>query len=124
MTHDSTWDPTTVQISSVTPSHHLHTNATLKSNQESPKQTQVDHELISMSEAYDKYTFLSQMVKAVRVYDSQTSTVSYVGARSRHSHVSVEEVAKKFKCGIEIAQQTLKTTIWRSTCDSPSFKVQ
>jgi hypothetical protein len=29
MTHDSTWDPTTVQISSVTPSHHLHTIATL-----------------------------------------------------------------------------------------------
>jgi hypothetical protein len=62
-----------------------------------------------MSEAYDEYTFLSRMVKAVRVHDSRTSTVSYVGARNRHSHVPVEEVAKKFKCGIEIAPQTLKT---------------
>jgi hypothetical protein len=77
MSHDSTWDPTTVQISSVTPCHHLHTIATLKSNQESPKQTQVNHELVSMSEAYDEYTFLSHMVKTVTVHDSRTSTADF-----------------------------------------------
>jgi hypothetical protein len=37
MMHDSTWDPTTVQISSVTSDYHsLHTVATLKANQKSP----------------------------------------------------------------------------------------
>jgi hypothetical protein len=90
--------------------HSLHTVATLKANQALPKRTQVDHELLSMSDAYDEYTFLSRMVKSVKIHDSRMSTISYVGARNRHSHVSVEEVARKFKCGIEIARQTLKTT--------------
>jgi hypothetical protein len=98
MTHDSTWDPTTIQISSVTSDHSLHTVATLMANQKSPKQTHLDHELLSMSDAYDEYTSLSCMVKSVKIHDSQTSIISYVGARNRHSHVSVEEVAKKFKC--------------------------
>jgi hypothetical protein len=57
--------PYDVQILSATPVHHLHTVATLRANQESPKQTRVDHKLISMSEAYDDHIFLSQMVKAL-----------------------------------------------------------
>jgi hypothetical protein len=57
----------------------------------------VDHELLLMSDAYDEHTFLSRMVKAVKIHDSRMSTVSYMGARNRHSHVLVEEVAKKFK---------------------------
>jgi hypothetical protein len=36
--------------------------------------------------------------------------VSYLGAKHQHSQITAEEVAKKFRCGIETAKQTLKTT--------------
>jgi hypothetical protein len=110
MTHDSTWDPMTVQISAVAPVHPLHTLATLKANQESPKSPEPDNALLSMSNVYDDFTFLSRAISTVHIHDIRTSQASYMVARNRHSHVSVEEVARKFKCRLDIARQTLKTT--------------
>jgi hypothetical protein len=69
MTHDSTWDPTTVQIASVIPVHPLHTLATLRANQESPKLTESDDALLSISDVYNDFTFLSQAVSAVHIHD-------------------------------------------------------
>jgi hypothetical protein len=63
-----------------------------------------------MSDVYDDFTFLSRAVSAVHIHDIRTSQSSYMVARNRHTHVSVEEVARKFKCGLDIARQTLKTT--------------
>jgi hypothetical protein len=42
--------------------------------------------------------------------EPSTRQVSFIGARNRHSHVTPEEVARKFKCGLDTAKQTLKTT--------------
>jgi hypothetical protein len=39
--------------------------------------------------------------------------VSFLGTKDRHSQVTAEEVARKFRCGIELAKQTLKTTTQR-----------
>jgi hypothetical protein len=59
MTHDSTWDPMAVQIASATPVHSLHTLVTLKANRKLPKSTEPDSVLLSMSDVYDDYAFLS-----------------------------------------------------------------
>jgi hypothetical protein len=47
----------------------LHTLATLKTNRESPKSTEPDSVLLSVSDAYDDFTFLSRAVNAVCVHD-------------------------------------------------------
>jgi hypothetical protein len=94
ITHDSTWEPTTVNIASVT-------QAT---------DNRMSIELLSMSDAYDDQTFLTRVIGAVNIHDARTRNTAYIGVRDRHSHVSVEEVARKFKCGIEAARQTLKAT--------------
>jgi hypothetical protein len=98
MTHDSTWEPTTVTIATVTP-----TNAQAIDDR-------VSTELSSVSDVYDDPTFLTRVIGAVNIHDIRTRNTAYIGVRDRHSHVSVEEVARKFKCGIEAARQTLKAT--------------
>jgi hypothetical protein len=45
-----------------------------------------------------------------RTIDQNTTKVAFIGAKNRHSHVSAEEVARKFRCGLETAKRTLKTT--------------
>jgi hypothetical protein len=39
-----------------------------------------------------------------------TKPVALIGAKNQQSHVSAEEVARKFHCGLETAKWTLKTT--------------
>ena len=39
--------------------------------------------------------------------------MAFVGAKDRHSQVTAETVARKFRCGLETAQRTLKTTTQR-----------
>jgi hypothetical protein len=41
---------------------------------------------------------------------TEVNNVSFLGAKNRHSHVTVEEVARRFRCGIKTARRTLKTT--------------
>ena len=36
--------------------------------------------------------------------------VSYLGVKNRHSQITAEAVARKFRCGLETAKQTLKST--------------
>ena len=40
-------------------------------------------------------------------------SLSFVGSKDCHSHVNAETVARLFRCGIETAQRTLKTTTQR-----------
>jgi hypothetical protein len=42
--------------------------------------------------------------------EANSAQVSFVGARNRHSHITPEEVARNFKCGLDTVKQTLKTT--------------
>jgi hypothetical protein len=44
--------------------------------------------------------------------------VSFVGSKDRHSQVNAETVAKRFRCGIETAQKTLKATTQRGVRQS------
>ena len=66
---------------------------------------------------YDQSSMVTRMVGAVKIAtayrDHATMNVSYVGAKDRHSRVTAETVAKRFRCGIETAQKTLKTTTQR-----------
>jgi hypothetical protein len=60
-------------------------------------------------------TLLTAMIGMVKVATASRGEVniSFVGAKDRHSQVNAETVAKRFRCGIETAQKTLKATTQR-----------
>ena len=62
-------------------------------------------------------TFIRRMISAVHVTtshrDSDNVQLAFVGAKDRHSQASAETVARKFRCGLDTAQRTLKTTTQR-----------
>ena len=62
-------------------------------------------------------SFIRRMVSAVNVATAHRENdevgLAFVGAKERHSQVSAETVARKFRCGLETAQRTLKTTTQR-----------
>jgi hypothetical protein len=63
---------------------------------------------------YNDATLLNRMIGNVRVATAyRDANVSFVGSKDRHSRVNAETVARKFRCGIETAQRTLKTTTQR-----------
>jgi hypothetical protein len=96
LTSNEVWDPTKVTAAAVTPA---------RLNGVSVQRT--DNPLCAISEAYDESTMLQQMISAVKV--SRTSNVSYLGIKNRHSQITAKEVARKFRCGLETARQTLKS---------------
>ncbi|KAI2494571.1 hypothetical protein MHU86_19941 [Fragilaria crotonensis] len=54
------------------------------------------------------------MISNVRVATSyREASISFIGSKDRHSRVNAETVARRFRCGIETAQKTLKTTTQR-----------
>ena len=57
------------------------------------------------------------MVSAVNVATANRENdgvgLAFVGAKEQHSQVSAETVARKFQCGLEPSQRTLKTTTQR-----------
>jgi hypothetical protein len=67
--------------------------------------------------AFEPAPFIQRMVSAVKVAtanrNSETVQLAFVGAKDRHSQVSAETIARKFRCGLETAQRTLKTTTQR-----------
>jgi hypothetical protein len=63
---------------------------------------------------YDDTTLLKRMIGNVNVATAHREvSLSFVGSKDRHSHVNAETVARKFRCGIETAQRTMKTTTQR-----------
>ena len=63
---------------------------------------------------YNEATLITKMVGAVCVATAHRDpTVSFIGSKDRHSQVNAETVAKRFRCGIETAQKTLKATTQR-----------
>jgi hypothetical protein len=122
MTDESTWDPNTVSIATVTSEPIL--RPTRESQREPMRVANAVDELRCISDVYDEKTMIQSMVSCVNIAtlrrtisntdddDDEPSTrqVSFIGARNRHSHVTPEEVARKFKCGLDTAKQTLKTT--------------
>jgi hypothetical protein len=90
VTSDEVWDPTKVRIAAVSPN-----------GSRDPDDGRLENPLRAISDAYDESIMLKQMISAVRV--SRTSNVAYLGTKNRHSQVTAEEVAKKFRCGLEMA---------------------
>jgi hypothetical protein len=64
---------------------------------------------------FDQTTMVTRMIKAVNVATAcrDPGIVGYVGAKDRHSRVTPETVARMFRCGLETAQNTSKTTTQR-----------
>jgi hypothetical protein len=116
MTDDALWEPDNVSIAQV----------------KNEMRTYAD-ELSSISDVFSDTDLVSRMVSTVRINtikcepltnslleiqtfddDHQTANtinnISFLVAKNRHSHVSAEEVAKRFRCGLETARRTLKTT--------------
>lgn len=50
------------------------------------------------------------MISAVNISRLTSHNVSYLGVKNGHSQITAEEVAWKFRCGLETAKQTLKST--------------
>jgi hypothetical protein len=91
MTDTSPWDPSSVTIASLNrgcPDPEIPEN--------------VANPLIGLSDVYDENLMLKRMISSVKI--------SFIGAKNRHSQVTAEEVARKFRCGLETAKQTLKMT--------------
>jgi hypothetical protein len=100
MTDNSVWDPENVTIASVNP-----TRVT--------RDKQTDNPIGGVSDVYDQLSMVQRLISAVNV-----TNVSYLGAKHRHSQITAEEVARKFRCGIETAKQTLKTTTQYGVCQA------
>jgi hypothetical protein len=97
LTSNETWDPTNVTVAAV---------SLTSLNQVDGQQS--DNPLCAISDVYDESIMLKQMIKAVKV--SRTSNVSYLGTKNHHSQITAKKVARKFRCGLETARQTLKST--------------
>jgi hypothetical protein len=115
MTDSTVWNPSSVTIASVTTTSDLPLVEVLtrrnlcafnvSTNNTIPEDTNND------LTPYDEATFLTRMIGNVKVATAhREANVSFVGSKDRHSQVNAETVAKKFRCGIETAQRTLKTT--------------
>ena len=63
---------------------------------------------------FDDAAFLNRMIGNVHVATAYRDVnVAFIGSKDRHSRVNAETVARKFRCGIETAQRTLRTTTQR-----------
>jgi hypothetical protein len=78
-----------------------------------------DGQLASISEVHDDKCFTQRLIASVNVASTNTPVakddrkISFIGAKNRHTHVSSEEVARKLRCGMETAKQTLEVTTQR-----------
>jgi hypothetical protein len=124
MTDDTEWDPINVSIAQVTTQeatfdHDLHVISDVFSD------TRLSEHLIASVNIHTikrepLTTFLPMHENANNKVDitsnlAMLNNVSFLAARNRHSHVTVEEVARHFRCGIETARRTLKTTTQNGT---------
>ena len=120
MTLDSPWNPTEVHIRSVGTGRTDPETTTMRevcALANIPKCSNGKRSDCCTSDlsVYNDAAMVTKMVGAVSVATAHRdpSNVSFVGSRDRHSHVNAETVARRFRCGIETAQKTLKATMQR-----------
>lgn len=121
VTDDTVWDPSAVTISSLItdtsaniPLIEMATRREIMSMNVKPQPNVDGYDDYSDLTQFDESVFIRRMVGSVNVATShRDSNISFVGSKNRHSQVDAETVARKFRCGIETAQQTLKTTTQR-----------
>ena len=119
LTLDVRWNPSQVTFASVTPlaneTLEMVTHRTVCALDNVPRFDDDDCTCCSDLSVYEPTHMLRRMVSSVHVATSHRDdyTIAYIGAKDRHSRVTPETVAKKFRCGLETAQRTLKTTTQR-----------
>ncbi len=120
LTLDVPWNPSQVTIASVTPlaneTLEVATHRTVFALDNVPRFDDVDCTCYySDLSVYEPTRMLQRMVSSVQVATAHRNdyTIAYVGAKHRHSRITPETVAKKFRCGLETAQRTVKTTTQR-----------
>ena len=75
---------------------------------------------VSDLSAFDDHIMITRMVSSVKIATAfrEQQSIAFVGAKDRHSQVNAETLARKFRCGLETAQRTLKTTTQRGVRQS------
>ncbi len=121
MTDDTVWEPSSVSIANVSVmSSDLPIIEMSERRKISAMRIRNNANVLPPDESsndlmpYDDATFLNRMISNVRVATSyREASISFIGSKDRHSRVNAETVARRFRCGIETAQKTLKTTTQR-----------
>lgn len=125
LTVDAPWNPTEVLIGSLSGGttasmetsamREIHSLETQTRVQTCPKGKLCACCGSSDLSVYNEATMLTTMIGAVKIATASRKdmNVSFVGAKDRHSQVNAETVARRFRCGIETAQKTLKATTQR-----------
>ena len=118
VTADEPWNPSEVAIATLTARHDETLEEAILSNIRAVEAVrQPDNPCTCRPDlcVHDPTWMIWSMVSAVHVATAHRDKVSvaYVGAKDRHSRVTPETVARKFRCGLETAQRTLKTTTQR-----------
>jgi hypothetical protein len=117
MTDDSLWNPSQVTIATIAttsdlPLIEILTRQNISSIHVVDKA--LSEEMYNDLTPYDDARFLNRMIGNVNVATAHRELhISFMGSKNRHSQVIAETVARKFRCGIETAQRTLKTTTQR-----------
>jgi hypothetical protein len=119
VTDDTVWDPSSVSIASVTVTSDLPL-VEISERRKISSMNLIHNNMPPANESYNDLmpyndaTLLNRMIGNVRVATAyRDANASFVGSKDRHSRVNAETVARKFRCGIETAQRTLKTTTQR-----------
>jgi hypothetical protein len=119
MTDDNPWHPADVNIGSLktVPSNEQSTYRQISSIEGIVRTANIDHVERPDSDlsVFDSACMIHRMVGAVNIATSYRDpvSISFVGAKDRHSQVNAETIARKFRCGLETAQKTLKATTQR-----------
>jgi hypothetical protein len=122
VTDSTVWNPSNVTIAGVSsdpdlPMMEIATRRSLFALRAT--NTDTSEESCNDLAPYDELTLLSRMIGKVNVATAHRDVnVSFVGSKERHSQVNAETVARKFRCGLETAQRTLKTTTQRGVRQS------
>jgi hypothetical protein len=122
VTDSTVWNPSNVTIAGVSsdpdlPMMEIATRRSLFALRAT--NTDTSEESCNDLAPYNELTLLSRMIGKVNVATAHRDVnVSFVGSKERHSQVNAETVARKFRCGLETAQRTLKTTTQRGVRQS------
>ena len=121
LTLDTPWNPGDVNIALLSSNNSTHEQTTYRhlcAMERIPRCTndcRAECECGSDLSVFDQDSMTRRMISAVQIATSyrEEQSISFVGAKDRHSQVTAETVARKFRCGLETAQKTLKATTQR-----------
>jgi hypothetical protein len=117
LTIDAPWNPSEVTIASVNTLHETMEEVTYRTVCAIDHVPQPSVERICQSNLsiFDPARMLRHMVSSVNITTAHRddTRIAYIGAKDRHSRVTPETVAMKFRCGLETAKKTLKATTQR-----------